>query len=207
MSKRKGLSVDEKRERMLEIFHESADVFVLKDIEKLSAKKGIISQTVKEVLQTLVDDDLVHQEKIGISNYFWSFPAEATVKIEAERKKAEADLASAKVLLEELGAKVEQAKQGKQSTQQRSDKMAAMRQLQLKLQKLQQELEQYKENDPETVEACRQATVVSKEAANRWLDNLWSMKSWCKKQFPNNEEELNKFFQEQGLTDSMEYVE
>jgi hypothetical protein len=47
MSKRKGLTVDEKRERMLEIFHDSADVFVLKDIEKIAVKKGIISQTVK----------------------------------------------------------------------------------------------------------------------------------------------------------------
>lgn len=50
---------------MLEIFHESADVFVIKDVEKLSVKKGIISQAVKDVLQSLIDDDLVHCEKIG----------------------------------------------------------------------------------------------------------------------------------------------
>jgi seryl-tRNA synthetase len=158
-------------------------------------------------LQTLVDDDLVHQEKIGISNYFWSFPAEATVQIESQRKRAEAELVNAKALQEELATKVEQAKQGKQASQQRAEKMAEMRALQLKLQQLQQELVQYKENDPETVEAYRQATVVCKEAANRWLDNLFSMKSWAKRQFPNNDEELNKFFQEQGLTDTLEYVE
>jgi hypothetical protein len=31
--------------------------------------------------QSLVDDDMVHSEKIGISNYFWAFPAEASVKV------------------------------------------------------------------------------------------------------------------------------
>lgn len=41
MSKRKGVTLDEKRSRILEIFHDSADVFVLKDIEKLSVKKGV----------------------------------------------------------------------------------------------------------------------------------------------------------------------
>jgi hypothetical protein len=32
-------------------------------------------------LQSLVDDSLVNQEKIGVSNFFWSFPAEASVKV------------------------------------------------------------------------------------------------------------------------------
>jgi len=42
-----------------------------------------VQQAIKEVLQGLVDDDLVHQEKIGISNFFWSFPAEASTKVGA----------------------------------------------------------------------------------------------------------------------------
>lgn len=39
--------------------------------------KGIVQQSVKEVLQSLVDDDLVMFEKIGTSNYYWSFPSTA----------------------------------------------------------------------------------------------------------------------------------
>lgn len=31
--------------------------------------------------QALVDDDLVHQDKIGTSNFFWAFPSEAAVKV------------------------------------------------------------------------------------------------------------------------------
>lgn len=31
---------------------------------------------IKDVLQSLVDDGLVHAEKIGTSNYYWAFPSE-----------------------------------------------------------------------------------------------------------------------------------
>lgn len=106
-SKKRGFSLEEKRQAVLGIFHESSDVFVLKvkkivfdsspltstdvffflsqprprpsrcttlpnqDIEKLAPKRGVVLQAVKEVLQGLVDEDLVHCEKIGISNFFW----------------------------------------------------------------------------------------------------------------------------------------
>lgn len=33
------------------------------------------------LMQALVDDNLVHQDKIGISNFFWSFPSEAAVEV------------------------------------------------------------------------------------------------------------------------------
>ena len=111
-SKKRGFSLEEKRQALLGIFHDSADVFVLKvcvsffscfslsirpmffplsffflstststsffsphlqhqDIEKLAPKRGVVLQAVKDVLQGLVDEDLVHCEKIGISNFFW----------------------------------------------------------------------------------------------------------------------------------------
>lgn len=74
--KKKGLSFEEKRKRLCEIFLEKKDFFQLKELEKMGPKlKGIVSQSVKEVLQSLVDDDLVVCEKIGTSNYFWSFPS------------------------------------------------------------------------------------------------------------------------------------
>lgn len=41
--------------------------FQLKELEKMGPKKGVISQSVKDVIQSLVDDDLVAKDKIGIS--------------------------------------------------------------------------------------------------------------------------------------------
>ena len=60
MSKKRGLSVDEKRSKMLEVFYEKKEVFQLKELEKICPKeKGITPMSVKEILQSLVDDDLV----------------------------------------------------------------------------------------------------------------------------------------------------
>lgn len=47
----------------------------LQELEKLGPKeKGVISQAVKDVVQSLVDDGMVDTEKIGTSVYFWAFP-------------------------------------------------------------------------------------------------------------------------------------
>ncbi|CAG2113867.1 unnamed protein product [Medioppia subpectinata] len=78
MSKKKGLSFEEKRTRMLELFHEKKEPFLLKELEKLGPKlKGVVMQSVKEIVQSLVADDLVETDKIGSSTYFWSFPSKA----------------------------------------------------------------------------------------------------------------------------------
>ena len=38
MSKKRGLSLEEKRSRMLEIFYEKKDFFLLKELEKIAPK-------------------------------------------------------------------------------------------------------------------------------------------------------------------------
>ena len=80
MSKKRGLSIDEKRQRMLQLFHEKKEFLLLKEVERMAFKeKGIVSQSVKDVLQSLVDDDMVNSDKIGSSVYFWAFPSNSLV--------------------------------------------------------------------------------------------------------------------------------
>ena len=63
---------------MMEIFYEKKDFFQLKELEKIAPKeKGIIAQSVKDVVQSLVDDGMVDSDKIGTSVYFWAFPSKA----------------------------------------------------------------------------------------------------------------------------------
>lgn len=42
--------------------------------------------SVKEVLQSLVDDGMVDCERIGTSNYYWAFPSKA---LHARKRKLE----------------------------------------------------------------------------------------------------------------------
>ena len=57
--KKKGLSFEEKRQRILNIYYKLREPLNLKEIEKLGARAGVISQAIKEVNQSLVDDNLV----------------------------------------------------------------------------------------------------------------------------------------------------
>ena len=41
MPKKKGLSLDEKRAKLLEMYYEKKEVLNLKEVEKFGAKKGI----------------------------------------------------------------------------------------------------------------------------------------------------------------------
>lgn len=44
---KKGLSLEEKRGKILNIYHGTKSIFSLKEIEKAATKQGVVSQTVK----------------------------------------------------------------------------------------------------------------------------------------------------------------
>ncbi|XP_020637085.3 meiotic nuclear division protein 1 homolog isoform X1 [Pogona vitticeps] len=195
MSKKRGLSAEEKRTRMMEIFFETKDVFQLKDIEKIAPKeKGITAVSVKEVLQSLVDDGMVDTDRIGTSNYFWAFPSKA---LHARKRKLEelqnqfSEYCQRKKSLEES---IEKSKIGRQDTAERAALTKELAALQQKKAHLKAELDKYTECDPDVVEEVRQANKVAKEAANRWTDNIFAIKSWAKRKFGFEDNKIDKTF-------------
>ncbi|KAK9805994.1 hypothetical protein WJX73_002102 [Symbiochloris irregularis] len=201
MSKKRGLSLEEKKDKVLEIFHESRDVFLLKDIEKLAVKKGVIQQSVKEVLQALVDDDLVHSDKIGISNFFWSFPSEAAVKLKNDLDKHEKQLSDSKRQLASLQTQLEQSRAEKAFSDDRAAKLSQLTALQQQAKEQESELAKYAQSDPETLDAMNEGTGIARDSANRWLDNLEMLKSWCRKRFEGMDQQLDEYFAKEGAGD------
>ena len=88
----------DKRITVLKLFHESAEPWLLKDMEKAAAKKGVVFQAVKDVVQSLVDDSLVHMDKVGTSNWFWSFPGAADAAVRARLEAVEREATRRSVL-------------------------------------------------------------------------------------------------------------
>ncbi|KAL6974504.1 Meiotic nuclear division protein 1 [Sarracenia purpurea var. burkii] len=88
----------------------------LKELEKLGPKKGVITQSVKDVVQTLVDDDLVSKDKIGTSVYFWSLPSCAGNQLRNVYRKLEADLQSSEKRFAELVEQREALKKGREDS-------------------------------------------------------------------------------------------
>ncbi|XP_004066009.3 meiotic nuclear division protein 1 homolog [Oryzias latipes] len=205
MSKKKGLSLEEKRTRMMEIFFESKDVFQLKDIEKIAPKsKGIAPMTVKDVLQSLVDDNMVDCERVGTSNYYWAFPSKALNARKHKLEELQKQLSDAKQRKATLQKVVEKAKVGRQDTKERSSLLKELKALREERAQLQAELDQYRECDPQVVEDMRKSNAVAKEAISRWTDNVFAIKSWTKKKFSFNDSRINKAF---GIPDDFDYMD
>ncbi|KAG8656987.1 meiotic nuclear division protein 1 homolog [Manihot esculenta] len=207
MSKKRGLSLEEKRERILQIFYDSQDFFLLKELEKLGPKKGVISQSVKDVVQSLVDDDLVSKDKIGTSVYFWSLPSCAGNQLRNVHRKLESDLQSRKKRHAELVDQCDALKKGREESEEREDALAVLKAIELKHNELKEEMDQYADNDPAAFEAMKKATGVAHAAANRWTDNIFTLRQWCSNNFPEAKEQLENMYKEIGITDDFDYLE
>ncbi|XP_022068196.2 meiotic nuclear division protein 1 homolog [Acanthochromis polyacanthus] len=205
MSKKKGLSLEEKRARMMEIFFESKDVFQLKDIEKIAPKtKGITPMSVKEVLQSLVDDNMVDSERVGTSNYYWAFPSKALNARKHKLEELQKQISESKQRKTSVQKAIERAKVGRQDTKERNSLLKELGALREERTQLQAELEKYRECDPEVVEEMRKSNVIAKEAVSRWTDNVFAIKSWTKKKFSFDDSRINKAF---GIPEDFDYMD
>ncbi|XP_054340812.1 meiotic nuclear division protein 1 homolog isoform X4 [Pongo pygmaeus] len=218
MSKKKGLSAEEKRTRMMEIFFETKDVFQLKDLEKIAPKeKGITAMSVKEVLQSLVDDGMVDCERIGTSNYYWAFPSkalharkhklevlESQVTFLHPHMKCKMELSEGSQKHASLQKSIEKAKIGRCETEERTRLAKELSSLRDQREQLKAEVEKYKDCDPQVMEEIRQANKVAKEAANRWTDNIFAIKSWAKRKFGFEGNKIDKTF---GIPEDFDYID
>ncbi|XP_055452569.1 meiotic nuclear division protein 1 homolog isoform X3 [Psammomys obesus] len=153
LSKKKGLSAEEKRTRMMELFFETKDVFQLRDLEKLAPReKGITAMSVKEVLQSLVDDGMVDCERIGTSNYYWAFPSKA---LHARKRKLEvlnSQLLEGNQKHANLQKSIEKARIGRQESEERAMLAKELSSFRDQREQLKAEVEKYRECDPQVVE-------------------------------------------------------
>lgn len=155
------MSAEEKRTRMLQLFYEKKDFFQLKELEKIAPKeKGIITQSVKDVVQSLVDDGMVDTDKIGTSVYFWAFPSKAQVS----RKRKVQELMER---MEIVGEKLKKSKEdldalktSDNDTEEKSKILTELAELKTKKEDLMAEVQKLKDNDPEVLQSMKKSTQV-----------------------------------------------
>ncbi|KAK3781657.1 hypothetical protein RRG08_043569 [Elysia crispata] len=196
MSKKKGLSFEEKRSRMTDFFFEKKECFQLKDLEKLCPKeKGITPMSVKEVVTSLVDDGIVDSDKIGTSIYFWAFPSKASQNRKRKIDELESKLTDLEKKKKTVSEALAKAKEGKEESEERNEVLEELEKRQTEKASIEAELEKFKECDPEVLEAVKKQMGQAKEAANRWTDNIFATKSWIKSKFSFEESAIDKQFE------------
>ncbi|KYQ49933.1 Meiotic nuclear division protein 1 like protein [Trachymyrmex zeteki] len=205
MSKRKGVSLDEKRMRMLQIFYEKKEFFTLKELEKIAPKdKNIVVQAVKDVLQALVDDGLVRSEKIGTSTYFWRFPGENITTTERRIADISKKLVEVEFKLEKLKEEVQKEKELKNDTEEKRKLLEEVEQLKKEEQEIKKQIAKFSNVDPEVIVEMDKKAQKYKDGTNIWTDNIFAIQSWCKNKFCISEQDLNKQF---NIPEDLDYKE
>ncbi|XP_049271242.1 meiotic nuclear division protein 1 homolog [Rhipicephalus sanguineus] len=204
MSKRKGVSAEEKRQRMLQVFYEKKDVFQLKDLEKIGPKeKGVIAQAVKDVVQSLVDDGLVDSEKIGTSVYFWSFPSKAVSTRKRKIDELKTKVEDAQKKLKFVESQLAKAQVGREDSSEREELMSKLSELERDRDEVSAELDKHRDCDPRFWKRSRSRHSWPRRPPTVWTDNIFSIKSWVKNKFFIEESVLNKQF---GIPEELDYV-
>lgn len=164
------------------IYHKDQQVYTEKEIIALAAKAGVNANSIQTVHDGMVDDGLVEKQKIGGSNFFWSFKAkkdrkaqiqhENTLKLIEELKpkvtESEMALADAKRGREDdndnqdtAGGGGEEGKEGSPTgSSGRAKKLVRLADLAKEKAALEKELETLKENDPAALADLYVASVI-----------------------------------------------
>ncbi|KAG6378059.1 Mnd1 family-domain-containing protein [Boletus reticuloceps] len=183
----RGLSAEEKRVKLLEIFNESKDFYQLKELEKLGPKlKGIGTQSrshVKEVLQSLVDDGLVQATR--------SVPPTLRNRLNAAKetkKNHENQIA-------ELGAVLGRERAVRPESAARTSAVEKVVEARQQIVALEKELEAYGACDPVKVEDKKRAITLAHEAAVRWTDNYSILLAYFTRQRGVDVQEVRRFLE------------
>jgi ABC-type phosphate transport system auxiliary subunit len=163
-----------------------------------------VTQSVKEVLQSLVDDRLVNAEKIGTSNYFWSFPSTAMQSRQNSRTALQEELQRLRGLRESVEEQLETAMQARKETLERCELLKRHGELEGEFAACSAKLEVHRANDPKLLAQKRIAANTATSAANRWTDNIFTLQSFCANNFSIPRSQFNEQF---GLPDDFDYIQ
>jgi DNA-binding transcriptional regulator GbsR (MarR family) len=196
MPPKKGLSHDDKMAGMQALMMESNDIWTLKDLEKECPKrKGIISQSVKDILQELCDSDLVSWDKIGSGKFFWCFPADAYNRRAVARAAMESVIAETEAEIAQLEREIAKLRSGREDSAQRQQLDSEIDELETALAGIRREAAVYEKMNPEAVKKAQRQAEIALAAANRWTDNIFAVKAWCVKQFNMSSAQFDSQFE------------
>ena len=162
-----------------------------------------MAQSVKEVLQSLIDDRLVNAEKIGTSNYFWSFPSTAMQSRQNSRNALQEEVKKIKEAREKSEAMFEEASALRVDSDERARLIEKFNELEKLKSLASAKLEIYRANDPKLLAQKREAVQKAKISANRWTDNIFTLQSYCANSFSISRTQFNEQF---SIPDDFDYI-
>lgn len=147
----------------------------------------------KDVNQSLVDDNLVCCDKIGSGNFYWSFPSKAYQDLLQNEERLKANKTAIEGSIMEAESKIREATLSRQAKD-RHARLMCLQQLLEEEKALDKRLEDLKGNDPEHIDRVVQDAKRCKLAADRWTDNIWIIKSHLTRKMGRSSKEVRNYF-------------
>ena len=168
---------------MLSYIQNSLTVHSLKDLEKaLPSVASINSMQVKDYLQALTDEGKLRVEKIGSGNWYWSFLSDekraqvnTLEKLKNEKEKLDDTIIELRARVNEASIRREEDGIG------REELVTMHTQLAEEVLRLNEELNGYKDSDPDQIVRKRREIEQFKEKAYRWTENVELLEGWLMK--------------------------
>ncbi|KAJ3477637.1 hypothetical protein NLI96_g10325 [Meripilus lineatus] len=143
--------------------------------------KGIVSQSVKDVLQSLVDDGLMQNR----------------MQVVRENQRTQS------AQLDDLKEQLEVEAASRQESTERTSSLSRLSEAKSELVELEKELLQYGACDPLVLEDKKRALILAKEAVARWTDNYIILMSHFTRQYCVDPEDIRKHL---GVEESYEDI-
>ena len=121
-------------------------------------------------------------DKIGATNWFWSFPSKEISSVRSEMTELIKKQENLEKDILRLKEREEELLKDRPETEERKMKLERFNSLKNHRMELETRLKDAKENDPEEIRKFQKACEEAKASANRWTDNLFSTMDWMKKQ-------------------------
>eukprot|EP01125_Pyxidicula_operculata_P012212 TRINITY_DN39_c0_g1_i1.p1 TRINITY_DN39_c0_g1~~TRINITY_DN39_c0_g1_i1.p1 ORF type:complete len:203 (+),score=60.38 TRINITY_DN39_c0_g1_i1:14-622(+) len=200
----KKMGKEEKRAIILDIFKSTKEPYTLPEIETLANKKGVVKQTIKEIVVELANDGDIKQDKIGATTVYWCFPSEETNKKKRKLEKCKVDIEQAKKKIKTLQSQQQELRKERPISDTRNENIELLSKLKEENVNMKAELISLGGVDPALIDAMREDIKVATNAANRWTDNIFTIKGWATKKYNMDSKTFDKNF---GIPEEFDYVE
>lgn len=163
-----------------------------------------MSQSVKEVLQSLVDDNLVSSDKCGVQTVFWCLPSTVTQQRRSKLESLKSSIVQKEARIKSLNISIDALSVGREESDEKSSILSAIENKRAEQEMLKGSIDRFASLDPESIRKMGEDIAVLKTGADRWTDNIYGIQSWVTNKFSLEKAAFNKQFE---IPEELDYIE
>eukprot|EP00400_MALV-I_sp_L67-5_P000908 gene908-169_t len=194
--KMRGMSFDQKCEAIHKLMRDSNSFFKIPELEGLGRSVGVVPQSVKEVVLTLVSEGKVMNEKVGSQQIFWSLVSGDKAKLLKREEKLSNEIA----MKEQNIAALTQQKRAMEQTAPPAEVAQTAKveadKLNTETRQMQQTMQNMSANNPIEIKKKKSLLEQMMDEANRCGENAETARDWIldKKRGEITVQQLNEHF-------------